>query len=163
MLSIEDIEKGSNVVHKNTGLRYAVVDVSDTEVLLSPESDATMQDLMVPLDLFLAEFIEGDRYSAPRSRGGGRGRGARRPAAPRAVPSGPKVRGRVKKLVPDRGFGFSEPQTLGTREFEFDLLRPDVGGWVERRSDHQLESEDLSGELLSWLIAEDGKRSLREN
>ena len=70
MLSIEDIEPGSNVVHKNTGLRYAVVDVSDTEVLLSPESDATMQDLMVPVELFLAEFIEGDRYSAPRSRGG---------------------------------------------------------------------------------------------
>jgi len=57
MLSIEDIEPGSNVVHKNTGLRYAVVDVSDTEVLLSPESDATMQDLMVPVELFLAEFI----------------------------------------------------------------------------------------------------------
>jgi CspA family cold shock protein len=106
MLTIEDVEPGSNVVHKNTGLRYAVVDVSDTEVLLSPESDATMQDLMVPLELFLSEFIEGDRYSAPRNRAGGRGRGARRPPAPRSVPSGPKVRGRVKKLVPDRGFGF---------------------------------------------------------
>ena len=69
MLSIEDVEPGSNVVHKNTGLRYAVVDVSDTEALLSPESDSTMQDLMVPVDLFLAEFIEGDRYSAPRVRG----------------------------------------------------------------------------------------------
>jgi CspA family cold shock protein len=107
MLSIEDVAPGSNVVHKNTGLRYAVVDVSDTEVLLSPESDATMQDLMVPLELFLAEFVEGDRYSAPRSRGGRRsGAGARRPPQQRAVPSGPKVRGRVKKLVPDRGFGF---------------------------------------------------------
>src|SRR5262249_57827316 len=70
MLAIEDIEPGSNVVHKNTGLRYAVVDISDTEVLLSPESDATMQDLMVPLELFLSEFVEGERYSAPRSRGG---------------------------------------------------------------------------------------------
>jgi CspA family cold shock protein len=107
MLSIEEIQPGSNVVHKNTGLRYAVVDVSDSEILLSPESDSTMQDLMVPTELFLSEFIEGDRYSAPRSRTGGGGRGrARRPAQQRTVPSGPKVRGRVKKLVPDRGFGF---------------------------------------------------------
>ena len=37
--------------------------------------------------------------------GRGRGRG-RRPAAARAVPSGPKVRGKIKKLVRDRGFGF---------------------------------------------------------
>jgi len=105
MLSIEEIQAGSNVVHKNTGLRYAVVDISDDEVLLSPASDSTMQDLMVPMDLFRSEFVDGDRYSAPRSRGGGRGRG-RRAAQQRTAPSGPKVRGRVKKLVPDRGFGF---------------------------------------------------------
>ena len=104
MLSVQEIQPGSNVVHKNTGLRYAVVDVSDDEVLLSPASDASMQDLMVPMDLFKSEFIDGDRYSAPRSRGG-RGRGRRAPQQ-RTVPSGPKVRGRVKKLVPDRGFGF---------------------------------------------------------
>jgi len=104
MLSVEEIQPGSNVVHKNTGLRYAVVDVSDDEVLLSPATDASMQDLMVPMDLFKSEFIDGDRYSAPRSRGG-RGRGRRAPQQ-RTVPSGPKVRGRVKKLVPDRGFGF---------------------------------------------------------
>jgi CspA family cold shock protein len=105
MLSMEEIQAGSNVVHKNTGLRYAVVDIGEDEVLLSPSSDSTMQDLMVPMDLFRAEFADGDRYSAPRSRGGGRGRG-RRAAQQRTVPSGPKVRGRVKKLVPDRGFGF---------------------------------------------------------
>jgi cold shock protein len=105
MLSMDEIQAGSNVVHKNTGLRYAVVDISPDEVLLSPESDSTMQDLMVPMELFRTEFVDGERYSAPRSRGG-RGRGARRPTQQRAVPSGPKVRGRVKKLVPDRGFGF---------------------------------------------------------
>ena len=50
MLSMEDIEKGTGVVHKNTGLRYSVVDISEDEVLLSPESDPNMQDLMVPLE-----------------------------------------------------------------------------------------------------------------
>lgn len=104
MTSLEEIQPGSNVIHRNTGLRYAVVDISADEVLLSPESDASMQDLMVPIELFRTEFVERDRYSAPR-RSGGRGRG-RRAAQQRAVPSGPKVRGRVKKLVPDRGFGF---------------------------------------------------------
>jgi CspA family cold shock protein len=102
---MEEIQAGSNVVHKNTGLRYSVVDIGDDEVLLSPSSDSTMQDLMVPMELFRSEFVDGDRYSAPRSRGGGRGRG-RRAAQQRVVPSGPKLRGRVKKLVPDRGFGF---------------------------------------------------------
>lgn len=104
MASLDEIQPGSNVIHRNTGLRYAVVDISADEVLLSPESDASMQDLMVPIDLFKTEFVERDRYSAPR-RTGGRGRG-RRAAQQRTVPSGPKVRGRVKKLVPDRGFGF---------------------------------------------------------
>ena len=105
MLLIEDIVPGVAVVHKNTGLRYAVVDVSADEVLLSPESDDGMQDLMVPVTLFCEEFIASDRYAAPRRP---RARG-RRPAATtggRAAPTGPKVRGRVKKLVPERGFGF---------------------------------------------------------
>jgi CspA family cold shock protein len=104
MLSMEEIESGSAVVHKNTNLRYNVVDISDDEVLLSPQSDPDMQDLMVPLNLFREEFVAGDRYAAPR-RGRGRSRG-RRAAAQRTVPSGPKVKGRVKKLVPERGFGF---------------------------------------------------------
>jgi len=152
MLSIEDIEPGSNVVHKNTGLRYAVVDVSDTEVLLSPESDATMQDLMVPAELFLAEFIEGDRYSAPRSRGGrSGGRGARRPAAPRAVPSGPKVRGRVKKLVPDRGFGF----VRGDDGKEVFFHRSGLGA-----NDYDALSE---GDIVEYVVQEGPRGPRAEN
>ena len=103
MLSMEEIESGSTVVHQNTGLRYSVVDVSDAEVLLSPQAD-DMQDLMVPVNLFREEFVAGDRYAMPR-RGRGRSRG-RRAAAQRSAPTGPKVKGRVKKLVPERGFGF---------------------------------------------------------
>jgi len=105
MLSMEEIESGINVVHKNTGLRYAVVDVSDEEVLLSPQAD-DMQDLMVPVTLFRDEFAVGDRYAAARPRGRGRSRSRRAASTTRTVPSGPKVKGRVKKLVPDRGFGF---------------------------------------------------------
>ena len=104
MLSMDGIESGSAVVHKNTSLRYTVVEVSDEEVLLSPQSDPDMQDLMVPMTLFREEFAAGDRYSSPR-RGRGRSRG-RRAATQRTMPSGPKVKGRVKKLVPERGFGF---------------------------------------------------------
>ena len=104
MLSLEEIEPGSTVVHKNTGLRYTVVDLTDDEVMLSP-SASDMQDLMMPLDLFRDEFVSGERYSAPRTRGRSRGRG-KRGAAARNMPTGPKVKGRVKKLVPDRGFGF---------------------------------------------------------
>jgi CspA family cold shock protein len=104
MLSIEDIEPGIAVVHKNTGLRYAVVDVSKEEVLLSPESDDDgLQDLMVPVTLFCEEFGGSERYAAPRRP---RARGRRPASAARATPTGPKVRGRVKKLVPERGFGF---------------------------------------------------------
>jgi cold shock protein len=102
MLMIEDITPGVAVVHKNTGLRYAVVDVNADEVLLSPETDDGMQDLMVPVSLFCEEFIASERYAAPRRP---RARG-RRPPAARTMPTGPKVRGRVKKLVPERGFGF---------------------------------------------------------
>lgn len=102
MLAIEEIERGVAVVHKNTGLRYAVVEISEDEVLLSPESNDGMQDLMVPVTLFCEEFIASERYAAPRRP---RARG-RRPPAARTMPTGPKVRGRVKKLVPERGFGF---------------------------------------------------------
>jgi len=103
MLSMEEIAPGIAVVHKNTGLRYAVIDVSKEEVLLSPESDDSMQDLTVPVTLFCEEFIGTDRYAAPRRP---RARGRRPASAVRAAPTGPKVRGRVKKLVPERGFGF---------------------------------------------------------
>ena len=102
MLSMEDVESGSRVTHKNTGLRYSVVEVGDDEVLLSPESE-NLQDLVVPLKLFREEFVLTDRFSTgrPRSRGRTRGRARRAP-----MPSGPKVKGRIKKLVRDRGFGF---------------------------------------------------------
>ncbi len=104
MLPMDEIDSGTAVTHKNTGLRYQVVEIGEDEVLLSPES-AEMQDLEVPLQLFREEFVSADRYSPGRSRGRGRGRG-RRGAAARPMPSGPRVRGRIKKLVRDRGFGF---------------------------------------------------------
>ena len=100
MIALEEIDPGSRVTHKNTGLQYSVVDLGDDEVLLSPES-AGLQDLVVPVDLFRNEFVMGDRYSAPRSRG----RGRSRRSGP-AVPQGPKAKGRIKKMVRDRGFGF---------------------------------------------------------
>ena len=103
MLSLEEIEQGIQVTHKNTGLRYSIVDSGDEEVLRSPES-ADLTDLVVPVMLFRDEFVLTDRYSAPRSRGRGRGTRSRRNAP--VVPSGPKVKGRIKKLVRDRGFGF---------------------------------------------------------
>ena len=100
MLSMEEVESGCRVTHKNTGLRYSVVETGEEEVLLSAES-ADLQDLVVPVRLFQQEFALTDRFSVGRGRGG---RGKR--PAPRAAPSGPKVRGKIKKLVRDRGFGF---------------------------------------------------------
>jgi CspA family cold shock protein len=100
MLSMDEVESGCRVTHKNTGLRYSVVETGEDEVLLSAESDE-LQDLVVPIRLFQQEFALTERFSPGR----GRGR-ARRPAAARSMPSGPKVRGKIKKLVRDRGFGF---------------------------------------------------------
>jgi CspA family cold shock protein len=102
MLSIEEIEPGASCTHKNTGLRYSVVEVGKDEVLLSAES-AQMQDLVVPTQLFLAEFAVG-AFSARRTGGGGRPRKAT--AKPTVAPTGPKSRGKIKKMVRDRGFGF---------------------------------------------------------
>ena len=99
MLSMDEVEAGCRVTHKNTGLRYAVVETGEEEVLLSAES-ADLQDLVVPVRLFQQEFALTERFSPGR----GRGRGKR--PAPRVAPSGPKVRGKIKKLVRDRGFGF---------------------------------------------------------
>ena len=104
MLSLDDVEAGANCIHKNTKLRYSVVEVSPDEVLLAPETEG-MTDLTVPLDLFLNEFAIGDRYSAPRNRSS-RGRRGRRTQGPTVAPTGPKSRGRIKKMVRDRGFGF---------------------------------------------------------
>jgi CspA family cold shock protein len=65
-----------------------------------------MQDLVVPVSLFREEFAASDRFSAGRGRG--RPSGPRRapPASAARVVSGPKVRGRIKKMVRERGFGF---------------------------------------------------------
>ena len=54
MLSLEEIESGLLVTHKNTGLRYSVVDLDEGEVLLSPEQTG-LQDLTVPTHLFCEE------------------------------------------------------------------------------------------------------------
>jgi CspA family cold shock protein len=106
MLSLDEIEPGVQCTHKNTGLRYSVVEVGEGEVLLSAESEA-LQDLVVPAELFLSEFVLGERYHAGRGRGRGRGRSrARRLAGPTPAPSGPRSKGRIKKMVRDRGFGF---------------------------------------------------------
>ena len=103
MLSPDEIEPGSSCTHKNTGLRYSVVDVSKDEVLLSAESSG-MTDLTVPMPLFLSEFAIGS-YSSRRP--GGPRRGGSKPASKVSVaPTGPKSRGKIKKMVRDRGFGF---------------------------------------------------------
>ena len=73
MLRLEEIESGETVTHKNTGLRYVIVEIGDGEVLLSPDS-SDMQDLEVPADLFCQEFVSGDRYNTGRPRSRGRGR-----------------------------------------------------------------------------------------
>jgi CspA family cold shock protein len=104
MRSLDEIEQGAQCTHKNTGLRYSVVEVGEEEVLLAAESQ-DLQDLVVPSELFLSEFVLGERYHAGRTRGRGRTR-ARRAAGPTPAPTGPKSKGRIKKMVRDRGFGF---------------------------------------------------------
>jgi len=109
MLSMEEIESGLLVTHKATGLRYSVVDFEDAEILLSPEQEG-LQDLTVQTALFQSEFIATERFRGVGRggrRGGGKSRGRRRGAtsAPQ-VPAGPKCRGKIKKMVRDRGFGF---------------------------------------------------------
>jgi len=109
MLTLEELEPGSSVTHKNTGLRYQIVDAGEEEVLLSPEA-SDMEDLVVPLGLFQQEFTLTGAFRAPRGGGGGgrvgRSRGRRGASAPARVATGPKSRGRIKKMVRDRGFGF---------------------------------------------------------
>jgi CspA family cold shock protein len=105
MLSLDEIEPGASCTHKNTGLRYTVVEVEETEILLEAETSGH-EPLTVKTELFLSEFVIGG-YSAARRgpRGGGRP-GVRRSAAATVAPTGPKSRGRIKKMVRDRGFGF---------------------------------------------------------
>ena len=104
MLSLDEIGEGLLITHRNTGLRYSLIDVSDEEVLLSPNQEG-LEDLTVPIDLFRNEFISSDRFrSGPRK--GGRGKGRRRTTAPTQAVGGPKCKGKIKKMVRDRGFGF---------------------------------------------------------
>ncbi len=105
MLSLEEIESGLLVTHRNTGLRYSVVDLDEGEVLLSPEQSG-LQDLTVAIQLFRDEFVSSERFRGPsgaRRRSGG---GRRRTASAPQAPSGPKCKGKIKKMVRDRGFGF---------------------------------------------------------
>jgi len=99
MLNFEELEPGSSVTHKNTGLRYQIIDAGEEEVLLSPES-SEMEDLVVPLGLFQQEFVLSGAFRAAK------GRPRRRPTTAARMPTGPKARGRIKKMVRDRGFGF---------------------------------------------------------
>jgi len=106
MLSLDEIEEGLLITHRNTGLRYSLVDHSNDEVLLSPEQPG-LEDLTVPLGLFRDEFVSSERFRGGGRGGPRRGKGRRRTGAtPPPVPSGPKCRGKIKKMVRDRGFGF---------------------------------------------------------
>jgi CspA family cold shock protein len=149
MLSMEDIETGSLVTHRNTGLRYSVADLGEEEILLSPESK-DLQDLLVPVKLFRDEFVSSDRYSAGRARSRSRSR-SRRTAAARAVPSGPKVRGRIKKLVRDRGFGF----VRGDDGKEVFFHRSGLGA-----SDYDSLSE---GDVVEYVVQEGPRGPRAEN
>lgn len=104
MLSLEEIQEGAQCTHKNTGLRYNIVEVGEDEILLSAQA-ADLEDLVVPAELFKQEFVLGDRSPVARRGGRRRGRG-RRAAGPTPAPTGPRSKGRVKKMVRERGFGF---------------------------------------------------------
>lgn len=146
MLSIDDIQPGSNVTHKNTGLRYSIVDAGEEEVLLSPQSEG-LQDLVVPMKLFREEFALSDRFSSPRSRS----RRRRRPAAAGVAPSGPRVRGRIKKLVRERGFGF----VRGDDGKEVFFHRSGLGS-----TDYDSLSE---GDVVEYVVQEGPRGARAEN
>jgi CspA family cold shock protein len=146
MLSLEDVQPGVRVTHKNTGLRYNVVDAGEDEVLLSPES-SDLQDLVVAMKLFREEFVLTERFSTGRGRRG-RGRG-RRPAT--AMPSGPKVKGRIKKLVRERGFGF----VRGDDGKEVFFHRSGLGS-----TDYDALSE---GDVVEYVVQEGPRGARAEN
>ncbi len=143
MLTLEELEPGSSVTHKNTSLRYTIVDVSDDEVLLSPES-SDMQDLMVPLDLFQQEFALTGNFRAPKGR-------PRRRGGPTRVPTGPKARGRIKKMVRDRGFGFIR----GDDGKEVFFHRSGLGG-----TDYDILNE---GDNVEYVVQEGPRGPRAEN
>jgi CspA family cold shock protein len=149
MLSLEEIETGSLVTHRNTGLRYSVVEAGDEEILLSPESDE-MQDLVVPVKLFREEFVSSDRYSSGRGRSRRSNRGRRAPAQ-HAAPTGPKVKGKIKKLVRERGFGF----VRGDDGREVFFHRSGLGP-----SDYDSLSE---GDIVEYVVQEGPRGARAEN
>ncbi len=150
MLQLDEVESGSQVTHKNTGLRYQIVEIGDDEVLLSPESQ-DMQDLEVPAELFCSEFVSGDRYNTGRPRrSSSRGRG-RRQATMRTAPAGPKVKGKIKKLVRDRGFGF----VRGDDGKEVFFHRSGLGA-----QDYDSFSE---GDLVEYVVQECPRGARAEN
>ena len=144
MLTLDELEPGLAVTHKNTGLRYTIGDVADEEVLLTPV-DGDLQDLLVPIDLFRNEFVTAERYSARRSRG--RRRGSSAPA----TPTGPKVRGRIKKMVRDRGFGFIR----GDDGKEVFFHRSGLGG-----ADYDILNE---GDIVDYHVSESPRGPRAEN
>jgi CspA family cold shock protein len=150
MLALDEIAAGLRVTHKNTGLRYSVVEAGDDEVLLSPENEG-MQDLVVDLKLFREEFVLTDRYSAVRSRGRSRSRGRGRRVATRSMPTGPKVKGRIKKLVRDRGFGF----VRGDDGKEVFFHRSGLGA-----TDYDSLSE---GDVVEYVVQEGPRGARAEN
>jgi CspA family cold shock protein len=108
MFPMDEIEDGLLVTHRATGLRYSIVEQGAEEILLSPEQ-ADLQDLEVPIQLFRDEFVSTERYRGPRTgrRGGGsRSRRGGAQTQQQQVPTGPKCKGKIKKMVRDRGFGF---------------------------------------------------------
>jgi CspA family cold shock protein len=152
MLLMDEIEPGLLVTHKATGLRYSVVDSEDNEVLLSPEQTG-LQDLTVLLDLFQAEFIATDRFRGVGGRRGrgGKTRGRRRAGAAPQAPAGPKCKGKIKKMVRDRGFGFIR----GDDGKEVFFHRSGLNS-----SDYDILSE---GDIVEYVVQEGPRGARAEN
>ena len=152
MLSLDEIEPGASFTHKNTGLRYTVVTVEENEILLEPETSGH-EPLMVKTELFLSEFIGGvlGARRGRRAGGGGRSRGARRTRGAARGADRPEVRGRVKKLVPDRGFGFMR----GDDGKEVFFHRSGLGA-----NDYDALSE---GDIVEYVVQEGPRGPRAEN
>ena len=153
MITMDEIESGLFVTHQGTGLRYSVVDSEAGEVLLSPEQDG-LKDLTVGVVLFQAEFVstENFRGTGGRKGRGGKGRGRRRSGpTPQAAPTGPKCKGKIKKMVRDRGFGF---------------IRGDDGKEVffHRSGLNAAEYDSLSeGDIVEYVVQEGPRGARAEN
>ena len=153
MLTLDEIEQGSSCTHKNTGLRYTVVAVEDTEILLEAET-AGHEPLTVKTELFLSEFAIGG-YSGPRRgrrSGGGRAaaRGARHRRRAQRRPAR-RSRGRIKKMVRDRGFGF----VRGDDGKEVFFHRSGLGA-----TDYDALSE---GDIVEYVVQEGPRGARAEN